>query len=92
MLNTELTEKTGVPLGWLFTLLAGCATFTGTAVFIGMYFGGQSADAKAITVRVERLEVSVDAMSLVDRRLARIEGALHIPVPEEDRLPASTRK
>ncbi len=92
MPEEHLSEETSVPMKWLVALLVGCASFTGGAVFVGMYFGGRDANASAITLRVERLEVAVDAMSLVDRRLARIEGALHIPVPEEDRLPAAARR
>lgn len=87
-----LNDDTSVPMKWLIALLVGCASFTGGAVFVGMYFGGRDANASAIVLRVERLEVAVDAMGMVDRRLARIEGALHIPIPEEDRLPASGRR
>jgi hypothetical protein len=83
-------EKTSVklPIKTVLALLAGCATFTGGAVKLGEYVGGSAVQAADIERRVAVVEQRVNVISLVDRRLARIEGALHVRVPEEERLPA----
>ncbi len=92
MSNTEvshLSEETKIPLKWVIALLIGASGFVGSAVAIGMYFGSRDANAAGLANRVAKLENEVAVFYLVDRRLARIEGALNIRVPEADRLPAS---
>lgn len=90
-MQSAIDDDSNVPLKWVFALLAGCSVFIGTAVSAGIYFGARDAKAEGLVERVTKLEASVDAMSLVDRRLARIEGALGVKVPAEDRLPASAK-
>lgn len=91
MPNSSLSEETGVPLRWVFGLLIGCATFTSIAVGTGMYFGTRDARADGLVERVTKLEQAIDAISVVDRRLARIEGALGIGM-QNQRMPAGDSK
>lgn len=93
MNSPQLNSKTNIPLGWVFALLMGCATFTGIAVKLGQYVGGSAASAASIADRVGKLEHRVDSeaavSSRIDRRLFRLELSQNIVVPSEDRLPAS---
>jgi hypothetical protein len=85
-----ITDETKVPLKWVIALLGGASVFVGSAVGLGMYFGARDANAQGLSRRVDKLEAAVETISVVDRRLARIEGALHVTVPAEDRIPASS--
>lgn len=89
----NISEKTQVPMGWVIALVIGCAGFTGTAVAVGMYFGGRDANATALTERVATVEQRVDVLERVETRLARIEGKLGIYTSPEDslRVPANTK-
>lgn len=88
-MHLQLSNNMSVPIRWVFALLAGCSVFICTAITLGMYFGARDATATELTLRVNKLENEIAVISLVDRRLARIEGALEIKVPREERLPAS---
>lgn len=90
-IDDQLSDETAVPLKWLLALLAGCATFTGGAVFTGMYFGGRDANASALTQRVDRLEEAVKQIPQIAQGVARLEGAMGT-LPSEERLPASHRR
>lgn len=89
-LDEKLNDETSVPMKWLIALLVGCASFTGAAVFVGMYFGGRDASAQALSVRVDKLEEAVKKIPAMAEGIARLEGALGT-LPE-DRLPASSRR
>lgn len=95
MNSPQINGKTNIPLGWVFALLMGCATFTGLAVKLGEYVGGTTASAANLTDRLGKLEVRVDSEAIIssriDRRLFRLELSQHILVPNEDRLPAAVR-
>lgn len=91
--TAHLSEKTKIPIGWVITLLVGCASATTVTLKIGQWMGGNDANASAISARVAVVEQRVDVLELLDRRLARIEGKLGIQTMEEDslRVPATTK-
>lgn len=86
-----VSEKTKLvmPIGWVFTLLVGCASFTTVALKVGQYVGGNDANATAIVQRVSAVEQRVDVLERLDGRLARIEGKLGIYAGETLRAPAA---
>lgn len=71
-----VTEETRVPMKAVIALLAGCAMFTGSAVAVGMYFGGQNSDQRALIARVDKLEDAVKKIPEMAEGIARIEGAM----------------
>lgn len=89
--ENHISDKTRIPIGWVLTLLAGCATATTGAIKIGEYVGGSDANATALSARVAVVEQRVDVLEMLDRRLARIEGKLGIKADPEDtfRVPAN---
>lgn len=87
-----LSEKTKIPIGWVFALLVGCAGFTGTAISLGTYFGGRDANAAALAARLSDAEQRLTVLERVELRLGRIEGKLGIFNPPEDSLRAPANK
>lgn len=81
-----LHDETKIPLKWAFALLTGASLFVGSAVGLGMYFGSRDAEGAALAERVAKLEQEIPTITLVDRRLARIEGALGVKAPEDERF------
>ncbi len=86
MKEAVITEETKVPMKWVLGLLIGCATFTGSSVFVGMYFGSRDANAGNLERRVTTLEESVRKIPEMAEGIARLEGA--IGTLPKDRMPA----
>lgn len=88
-MKLNLSDDTRVPIRWVFALLVGCASTMGGAVLIGNYVGNNEARAQAVDKRILSLEAALESIPMIDRRLARIEGAQGIQVPKAERFPAS---
>lgn len=86
MARLEVSDETGIPLKWVFALLGGASIFIASAVTVGMYMGSLESKASTNEKRIEKLEQDVEAISLIDRRLARIEGALGVKAPASERI------
>lgn len=72
----KLGDETGVPIKWVYGLLAGCAVFTGTVASVGMYFGKGEANAASLSTRVDKLEDAVKRIPEMAEGIARLEGAI----------------
>jgi hypothetical protein len=80
--QVTISEKTVVPIGWVFALLAGGAGSLTTAVAVTFYFSAieaKSNQALASSYATkEKQEMLVDVLHKIDLRLANIEGALGV--------------
>lgn len=85
----KISDETNVPLKWVFAVIMGCGVTLATAVIIGKYVGNNDARASAHERRLTDLEETLRVIPLIDRRLARIEGASGVKAPAKDRFPAS---
>lgn len=87
--EVQLSDDTKIPLAWVFALLMGCAATLTAAIMVGSYVGNNDARAQAIEHRLSSLEAALEVIPKIDRRLARMEGARGVDVPETDRFPAA---
>lgn len=83
----KISDNTTIPIGWVFALLVGCASFSVAAVKAGEYIGGNDASAAAISMRVDKLEDAVKKIPEIAEGVARLEGAMG--TKPDERKPAN---
>jgi Flp pilus assembly protein TadB len=78
----KLTEKTSVPIGWVFALLScsgGALILAMTAMLWLSNVANTAENAKSdVSKQESKLSKTDESLQNIDRRLANIEGALHI--------------
>ena len=88
----SLSEKTSVPLGWIYGVLTLSVGGIATAIAITLYLSRTEAKAQSAANEVKELRSTVDrtmqdinsSLNGIDRRLSRIEGRLKQRLQEDE--------